>query len=222
MKERNRNNREYLKDFNPDVSELSNCEHQDLLYKFNAGSGYENFNDFISKEACKYAEDGEGVTYVVFNNIYDEQGQLSNTEVVAYYTLAATSIPYEDRIRYDEEEEKIYGKKYDVQICGIPAVEIKMFAVDVKYQDLFYVYEDEELPVSAWIIKKIIDSTENIMLHTLGFKALFLHSVPNAEAFYEENGFHPVEVNMQPLHSIDSDYKAMYLSLREVQMNYDD
>ena len=222
MEKENKNKREYLKDFNPDVSELSICEHQDLLHKFNAGNGYENFNDFISEEAYNYAEKGDGVTYVVFNNIYDEDGNLSDIDVVAYYTLSATSIPYEDRIRYDEEEEKKYGKRYDIQICGIPAVEIKMFAVDVKYQDLFYVYEDEELPVSAWIIKKIIDSTENLLQHTLGFKALFLHSVPNAESFYEENGFHPVEINMQPLHSIDSDFKAMYLSLREIHMNYDD
>ena len=222
MEKKNKNKREYLKDFNPDVSELSICEHQDLLYKFNAGDGYENFNDFISEEAYKYAKDGDGVTYVVFNNIYDEDGNLSDRDVVAYYTLSATSIPYEDRIRYDEEEEKKYGKKYDIQICGISAVEIKMFAVDVKYQDLFYVYEDEELPVSAWIIKNIIDSTENLLQYTLGFKALFLHSVPKAENFYEENGFHPVEINMQPLHSIDSDFKAMYLSLRVVHMNYDD
>ena len=90
------------------------------------------------------------------------------------------------------------------------------------YLDLDIVYEDEELPVSAWIIKNIIDSTENLLQYTLGFKALFLHSVPKAENFYEENGFHPVEINMQPLHSIDSDFKAMYLSLREVHMNYDD
>lgn len=222
MKEGNKNNRKYLTVFNPEVSELSAFTHQDLLFKFDAGNGYQNFNEFISEEALEFAGNGDGVTYVVTNRIYDDNGNEINNEPVAYYTLSATSIPYEDRIRCDEIEETQYGRKYNIQICGIPAVEIKMFAVDVKYQDLFYVYEDEELPISAWILKNIIDSTENILMHTLGFKALFLHSLPNAESFYIKNGFHPMEINMHPLHSIDSEYKAMYLSLRDIQMNYDD
>ena len=36
------------------------------------------------------------------------------------------------------------------------------------------------------------------------------------------NGFNPVEVNMQPLHCVDSEYTAMYLALKEVHMNYDE
>lgn len=34
-------------------------------------------------------------------------------------------------------------------------------------------------------------------------------------------GFNPVEINMQPLHCYDSEYKPMYLALKEVHMNYD-
>lgn len=36
------------------------------------------------------------------------------------------------------------------------------------------------------------------------------------------NGFNPVEINMQPLHCVDSEYKAMYLALKEVHMNYEE
>lgn len=42
----------------------------------------------------------------------------------------------ESRIRLDEEEAKELGKEFDIEICGISAVEIKMFAVDKKYQDV--------------------------------------------------------------------------------------
>lgn len=56
----------------------------------------------------------------------------------------------------------------------------------------------------------------------LGFKALFLHAVPNAEEFYIKNGFNPIAINMQPLHCIDSDMKAMYMALKEIYMNYDE
>ena len=62
----------------------------------------------------------------------------------------------------------------------------------------------------------------NLSNSVLGFKAILLHSVPEAEEFYKTNGFHFVEVNMKPLHNLDSEYKAMYLTLRKVHMNYDE
>ena len=92
--------------FNPDVMLLEQA-YQDYLYeiqKFNAGKGYENFNDFVVDEANDYKNIGDGVTYTVWNVFLDDLGKEEKRELVAYYTLAATSIPYEDRIRLDEEE----------------------------------------------------------------------------------------------------------------------
>ena len=214
----------HIKDFNPDVM-LIESAHQDFLSeikKFDAGKGYKNFNEFIVDDALEYRDNGNGVTYVVWNILYDELGKEAKREIVSYYTLAATAIPYEDRIRYDEEEAMEKGEKYNIEICGISAIEIKMFAVDVKYQDVFFEYDDEDLPISAWIMRNIIDFSNSLLDGVLGFKALFLHSLPEAEKFYLDNGFNPVEINMQPFHCIDSDYKAMYLTLKEVHMNYDE
>jgi hypothetical protein len=211
----------HIEHFDPDV-EVYNTSHQDLLFKFDAGDQYINFNDFISKEAEEYADGGEGVTYLVWNILYNDDDKELSRELVGYYTLAATAIPYIDRIRLDEEEAQKTGNEFSCEICGITAIEIKMFAIDKKYQDLFYCYEGEDLPISAWILRKIIDYSYSLLTEVLGFKALFLHSLPEAESFYRTNGFHPVEVNMQPLHCIDSEYKAMYLTLKEVHMNFDE
>lgn len=71
-----------------------------------------------------------------------------------------------------------------------------------KYQDTFYKCKGTELPVSAWVMRSIIDDANSMINTVLGFKALFLHALPNAEKFYENNGFHPVEENMQPLHKV--------------------
>ena len=71
-------------------------------------------------------------------------------------------------------------------------------------------------------MRNIINFAYSLLDGVLGFKALFLHSLPEAEKFYIANGFNPVEVNMQPLHCIDSEYKAMYLALKEVHINYDE
>lgn len=209
--------------FNPDVTSLERA-HQDFLLEmqlFHAGQGYENFNDFVCMDAVEYKEDGDGVTYIVWNVEYDENGTEKKRDMVSFYTLAATAIPYEDRIMLDEEEAEEYGREFDSQICGIPALEIKMFAVDEKYQDVFYEYEGEDLPVSAWIMRNIIDYANELIETVVGFKSVFLHSLPDAEKFYMANGFHPVKINMQPLHSFDSEFTAMYLTLKEVYMNYD-
>ena len=209
--------------FNPDVLLLEQS-HQDFsseMELFDAGNDYENFNEFINKEAVNYKNDGEGVTYVVWNVLYDKNNKELKRDIVSYYTLAATAIPYEDRIRLDKEEAKVLGEEFDIEICGISAIEIKMFAVDERYQDVFFEYEGENLPVSAWIMRSIIDYTYSLMNEVVGVKALFLHSLPEAEKFYKANGFNSVEVNMQPLHCVDSEYKSMYLALRKVQMNYD-
>ncbi len=210
--------------FNPDVLSYEKS-HQDFynkLQKFDAGIEYKNFNEFILKEADDYKNSGDGVTYIVWNITYDNNSHEIDREIVAYYTLAATSIPYEDRIRLDKNEAIEKGQEFDIEICGISALEIKMFAVTKKYQDVFFEYDGENLPISAWIMKNIIDNANEISDSILAFKAIFLHSIPSAVNFYKRNGFNPVEINMQPLYCIDSEYSAMYLTLKEIHMNYDD
>lgn len=223
MAKENKKEHEHIAYFNPDVMSLRQS-HQDFSSEmkfFSAGEGYDNFNDFITEEAIDYENVGDGVTYVVWNVLYDKDNVEIKRDMVSYYTLAATAIPYEDRIRRDEEEAKKFGEEFDTEICGISAIEIKMFAVSEKYQDVFFEYDGMDLPISAWIMRSIIDFAYSLLDEVIGFKALFLHSLPEAEGFYGANGFNPVEINMQPLHCYDSEYKPMYLALKEVHMNYD-
>ena len=223
MQEENKKQHRHIDSFNPDVTSLEKA-YQDYfveLKKFTAGEEYLNFNEFISEDAIEYQETGDGVSYIVWNVFYDEQDRELFREIVAYYTLAATSIPYEDRIRLDDLEAEELGKEFDIEICGISALEIKMFAVDEKYQNIFYEYAEEDLPISAWVMKSIIQHANEMSGAILGFKAILLHSVPEARSFYEKNGFNLVTVNMKPLHCLDSEFEYMYLALREIHMNYD-
>ena len=88
-----------------------------------------------------------------------------------------------------------------------------MFAINQKYQDVFYKFEDEELPVAVWILKLIIAKAVELSEQCIGFKAVFLHAIEEAESFYLKNGFRRIEYNMEPLHSVDSEFQAMYLPL---------
>lgn len=81
--------------FNPDVTSLLDA-HRDFPLKikeFHAGEGYENFDDFITDEAIDFQENGDGVTYVVWNVQYDANGDEVDRNIIAFYTLAVTAIP---------------------------------------------------------------------------------------------------------------------------------
>lgn len=220
----NNKSHDHIDVLNPDVKTLRDS-YQDFLFKikqFDAGNGYQNFNEFISDEAIDYADDGNGVTYVVWNILKDKNGHEIDRDIVSFYTLAVTSIPYIDRIRLDEEEAKATGEIYDKQNCAVSAIEIKMFAVNQKYQNIFFEYGDEDLPVSVWVLRSIIDYIENLSKTIVGVKAAFLHAVPDAVDFYLRNGFEFMLPNMEPFHSIDSEFTPMFLALYELHINFDE
>ena len=209
----------YVNTFNPDIS-VMNTECRDYLFDFHAGIGNENFNDFLKKEADEYRTNGNGVTYIIWNNTYDNDTE-ETKDIVAYFTLSANAIPYIDRIKLDEDEIAECGMKYDEQTWGIPVLEIKMFAVNNKYQDVFYMHNGQALPIAAWCLLAIINYAKLLLDTVLGFKALFLHSISEAEQFYLKNGFQDMTHNMLPFASIDSDMRPMWLPLKNIHMNYD-
>lgn len=176
-------NHKHISYFSPELLSLEEA-YNNYAYEvsnFDAGERFKNFNDFIKQDAFEYRDAGNGVTYTIWNVFYSELGIEIKRDFVAYYTLAASSMPYIDRIRKDESEMKDGDEPYDTQICGFPALEIKMFAVDQKYQDIFYSFEGQDIPVSAWILLYIEQQIEGIFENTLGFKIIFLHAVPSAE-----------------------------------------
>ena len=86
--------RKFVREFNKNkvTNEfLDSCKkagksYQDFSSKmqlFNAGSGYENFNDFIVSEASEYKNTGDGVTYVVWNILYDKDNIEIDRDIVS-------------------------------------------------------------------------------------------------------------------------------------------
>ena len=209
-------NRKFIKSFNPEIKTYSE-EYQEYFNQFDAGKENFTFNDFIQKEAKEYLTSGNGVTYLVFNSLSN-----GTKELISYFTLCVGAIPYIDRWKIPEEEREESGLEYDERYCGIPSVELKMFAVSEKYQDSFYKYEGEVKPISAWILELIIGKVYHMKTNMLGIKALFLHSVPEAESFYKRNGFDYILKPMNPFYCVDSELKAMYIAFADIDMHYDE
>ncbi len=210
------NGHKYLDNFHP-KKVLYSQEYKAYIDQFDAGSENLSFNEFIHSDAENYTNAGDGVTYLVFNYIND-----TDRELVAYFTLCSGAIPYTDRWKLPDDEREELGIEYDEKICGIPAIEIKMFAVSSKYQDVFFRYEGEEKPVAAWILSDIIHMALAIKDTLLGIKAIFLRSVPSAEEFYKKCGFDYILKPMNPFYCIDDEFKAMFIPFVKVNMHYEE
>ena len=156
------------------------------------------------------------MTYVVFDYISPEEKRL-----VAFYTLSVGAIPYIDRWFIPVEERENPKIQYDEVECGISAIIINMFAVSEDYQDIFYIYNGIEKPIAAWILDNLIETIRELTDTVFSAKAILLHAVPEAESFYLQCGFDYVLPNMHTFYTMDSEFKAMYLSLTELKIHYD-
>lgn len=195
-----------IEDFNPYI-ELLVDSNRDLLSDFNAGSTPEDcaFTSFLQKDAESFCNNYEGVTYLILNRVENE------TDIVGYYTISTKSLLLEDVIEEDGVE--------DVAILEIPALEIKMFAINEKYQDVFFKFEGIEKPISAWVFDEILRRLDEFALSEVAYKAVFLRSVEKAESFYTRNGFSFFTKTMLDTFSVDADLKPMFHMLTDIHYN---
>lgn len=141
------------------------------LYTFsdNIPSGLPRFscgNDFIDDYIkSKAAGDTSAVTHAVVN--------ADNGDVIAVYTLSCAGFVH-----------RLYDKFYSV-----PAVELKMFAVDKNYQNMPYSSDKADGCISNFILSSVIadcmDFTDNIC----GADIIILYSTNEGYDFYSKSGF---------------------------------
>lgn len=196
----------FIDNFNPSI-ELLTDENRELLNDFCVGESKEDiaFATFVKKEAKGFCENYEGVTYLIINQLGEKR------EVVGYYTITTKALLLKDEVEEDGD--------YDTAILEIPALEIKMFAIDKKYQDVFFEFEGIRKPVSAWVFEEILRRLDNIALCCVGFKAIFLRAIQQAEDFYVRNGFNFFTKTMLDTFSIDTDLKPMFHRLTKIKYN---
>nr|DAH43949.1 MAG TPA: hypothetical protein [Caudoviricetes sp.] len=211
-----KNKRKYIKHFNPCVEIFDKKQHKDFLSKFDCGKY--NFNIYISSnEVVEDMRSGDGVTHLVF-----DKPTFGRKKLVAYYTLIATSIPYNSKLLLEPEDVVDPANPYIELTYGVNAIQIKMFAVDKNYQDLFFKHGGFDMPISAWVFQSIIDSIDDISEQVCGVKAIILHAVADAEKFYLKNEFNYTEKHMEPFASDDDDLRTMFFKLREINIPSDD
>lgn len=193
--------RKTIQNFKPVIEALSEGN-IDLIRNFFVGE--KAFDDFIKEEAINDMISGDGVTYLIINEV-------SKREIVAYYTISSSSIHTIDR--YDFEDEDVPQDEKREHFSPISSFLIKMFAVNEKYQDTYY---NDEL-VASLILKNIIFDLYDMSTSVVGAKRIILCAVEKAKKFYKLNNFKEFDDNYTLFDKIDAqDNYPMYLALHNV------
>ena len=144
-------------------------------------SGYEVFDRHL------HEHDGVDVIHYVLDAETDE--------LVGYFSLVASALPY------------LVGEKID----GVPAVELKMFAIDKKYQGTGF---------AASVFDEVLKAIEILTSEYIGAKIILLYSVPVEKVvnLYLKKGFREVDGAFT---AFESDFTQgcvpMYKMLRTAQ-----
>lgn len=191
--------------FSPQITILRK-EHREYLRNFKTGLKYpeKGLGDYINSDAFDDLITGDGVSYIVFQTDGD-----NIIDVVSFFTLVSSAIPYMYRTIDDSEI-------YEV-MCGIPAIRIHMFAVNQKYQDVFW----NDKPISALVFETIINIIDEKSKTDFGIKAIYLHALPSSEKFYLKNNMLKAEEYMRPFAGDDDDLSTMYVFIREVKIVFE-
>lgn len=138
--------------------------HRELAKRFKCGNVYIDW--FIHTIACK---DKETVTYAAID--------VKNELIISIMTLVASGI-YTNPSKLSMREKIV-----------IPAIEIRNFATDVRYQKLSYSNDYNDNTLSYQIFNKYMKDILEMSKNVIGIKKVILYSVDKAIPFYKKSRF---------------------------------
>lgn len=170
-----------------DYQYLSN-DNKDLLNSFSCG------NEVIDEYIKKYClNDYSSVTHIIVNSV--------NKEIICVYTLCCSSMILES-----------YSKHYPT-----PAVELKFFAVDKKYQDMPYSEDKEDGCLSNVLLSEVTRLVMDFTDDYCGANLLVVYSTDEGVPFYKKNGFRDFpEIAWRDDSRFLDGCTPLFLTLREV------
>lgn len=140
--------------------------------------GDKNIDAYLKEEACY---DSSAVTYIVKEGTDEDETEKDETpkEIIYFYSLSCSGLVVDNSSGY------LPGK---AKIEIIPSIEIKMFALNLKYHGMPY-DKSGGWNLSDSLFTDVINHIDKITKEICGARKIILYSVPRAESFYERNGF---------------------------------
>lgn len=179
----------------PFTISLLNENYLYLLDNFKCGN--DEIDRYIKEDAYNNQFIGEGVTFLVLNENEDK--------LIAYYTLTSTSLIYSTITD---------NKDYEPRISGIPAIEIKIFAVNKAYQNIIH-HSDKfgDKVLSDIILGSLIADVYKYSCEILGIQIIMLYSTDEGINFYTRNSFEKLDDYIPLYDKYTEDCTPMYLRL---------
>lgn len=161
-------------------------KYKDFVQSFNCGN--EVMDNYLKDKAI---DDPQATTFITID--------VEDQTIIGYYTLSCSGL--------------VLTHGYD-KITVYPAVEIKMFAIDEKYQHLPYSDDEDYGNLSSMLFSDVIGHIYQFTDEQCGADKILLHSVPDAHNFYLRSGFSDYEEFMKPSTSLFTDgCIPMYMDL---------
>jgi hypothetical protein len=148
-----------------DVDFLDLCK-DNVHYLRNFKCGFNNIDKFIRNSALK---DSETVTYFAIDKKLDV--------VIAILTISCSGILVDN---------KSFLKRYRYVV---PAIDIRYFAINEKFQHIKYSQNEKELTLGHQIFLLYLSKIRDISKNICGATKVILYSVPTACNFYKRCKF---------------------------------
>lgn len=171
---------------------------QDVLQKFDCG--HPDFNDFLVNEAIEHSSSGNGVTYILIDEL-EEKANI--TAIFAFCTIKATAL--------------YYPKINSYNLFSVSCAEIKYFAIAKQFQKAKTGKLGIEKYYSTIFFELLLMDLYELSTKVLGFTIIFLRSNKNGEKLYRRKNFIDVTEFIIPYEEDDELGKCipMYLAISD-------
>lgn len=146
----------------------------------NFDCGNKDMSDYLHKQAREDTSKSKCITYVLLDN--------TKNRIYAYATISAYAMYYYE----DAEKYHTVPVTDDGQILvTIPAVEIKMFAIDkaLRGQTAFLLDPDKQRRYSTIFFQWFLEKLYYMSMSVIGFQMIFLRANTDGYKLYINNGF---------------------------------
>lgn len=152
--------------------------HDDMVCAFCCGN-FDKYGVLDDYFHCQAIDDPEGVTYITYDRTKPD-----NCAAIALFTLSCSAI-------------MLVLENGSIKLE--PAVELKMFALDQKYQHLAFEDADTRITLGDVVLSTALKYISDCAKRVFGATRVVLYAnSENSCSFYQRNGFTPFLDNMHP------------------------
>ncbi len=178
----------------------------DVINSFDCGNN--DMSDYLHKQAKGDTAKSKCITYVLLDG--------ARNRIYAYATISSYAMYYYE----DAEKYHTVPMTDDGQILvTVPAVEIKMFAIDkaLRGQTAFLLDPDKQRKYSTIFFQWFLEKLYYMSMSIIGFQMIFLRANDDGYPLYADNGFAEYDKYINTYDAKSKDCTPMISSIQDTE-----